>query len=209
MSQEIAIFQDGFNVPERSGANLIAGDIIKFVDGIYRQNKTEILTAPIRRVAIRVITAWVHWENNQPTEHRITQPGQLHPDRDDLPDQDKAVWPIGIGGLSSDPWRNTRYLKLVDPRTGSVSTFVTDSTGGRIAIGRLKEAISNVRCAEPHAVPLIELDTVPMKTKYGTKPRPDFRIIEWRNRGTPGAQPQLAKADSKEGALFDDEIPWK
>ena len=55
-----------------------------------------------------------------------------------------------------------------------------------------------------------------MKTRYGVKPRPDFKIVDWRG-GTPAtpaqAQQQIEQqAGAKEDAPFDnaiDEIPWK
>jgi hypothetical protein len=83
---------DGFSVAERSGSNLIIGKMVKFtVDGKFKVDKAEILAANTSLVAIDVITAWVKWENSKPVEHRITKPGQLHPDRDDLPDQDETM----------------------------------------------------------------------------------------------------------------------
>ena len=120
---------DGFSVAEKSGNNLIVGKMLKFtIDSKYKIDKADILPDNTTLVAVDVTTAWVKWQNDKPTEHRITQPGQVHPDRDDLPDQNKATWEPGLNGEPAYPWRDTRYLRLIDPRTGQDYTFVTDTS---------------------------------------------------------------------------------
>ena len=175
---------DGFSVAEKSGNNLIVGKMLKFtIDGKYKADKADILPDNTTLVAIDVTTAWVKWEDCKPVEHRITQPGRVHPDRDDLPDQDKTTWEPGLNGEPSDPQRDTRYLRLIDPRTGQDYTFVTDTYGGRKAVGELKSQIGNVRFAYPGAVPLVQLGRAMMKTSFGLKPRPEFKVVGWRNKG--------------------------
>ena len=36
----------------------------------------------------------------------------------------------------------------------------------------------------PGAMPVIELQSVQMPTKFGKKPRPFFKIVGWRNRAS-------------------------
>ena len=73
---------DGFSVAEKSGSNLIVGKMVKFtIDGKYKADKADILPDNTTLVAIDVTTAWVKWQDGKPVEHRITQPGQVHPDR--------------------------------------------------------------------------------------------------------------------------------
>ena len=182
MGQEIAPGADGFAVGEKPGNTMIVGQMIKFDSGVYKVNKTETLPPDIALVAIDVTTAWVKWWEKRPVEHHITQLGQQHPDRDDLPDQNKAEWEIGLDGQPVDPWKNTRYLRLIDPLTGADYTFVTDSIGGRRGVSDLKSQIRNVRYARPNAVPLLKLCTTTMKTRFGPKPRPLFEVIGWRGK---------------------------
>ena len=215
MSQEIATRDDGFAVSERSGTNLIKGIITKFADSIYKANKTEVIEqAPQGPVFVvtGVVTAWVHWKAGRPIEHKITQTGQGHPWREDLDDDDKTEWELGIGGVPKDPWKDTRYVYLINPRSGKTYTFVTDTAGGRQAVGELKDAIMTVRQAQPNALPVVQLATGSMKTKYGERPRPSFEIVDWRS-GTPAApaqqqiEQQAADAD-EDGAPPDDEIDF-
>ena len=177
---------DGFSVLENSRGQFIRGQITKCNDGVYIVDKTQPLPdEPL--VVVGVVTAWRKWgkdENGEtkPIEHRITAAGQIHPSRDDLPDQDDSLWPLGLDGEPADPWRDTRYLYLVNPRTGADYTFITDSYGGRRGVGSLKSKIMNVRMAHPGAVPVVKATSAPFKTSYGMKKRPEFEVIGWRNR---------------------------
>jgi hypothetical protein len=214
---------DGFAVAENNGGQFIKDAMVKFIDTAFIVDKTEELPdEPL--VATGVVTAWVHWGedndgNKRPIEHRVTEAGKIHPDRDDLPDQDESQWSPGLDGKPADPWKDTRYLYLINPRSGQSYTFVTDSYGGRRAVGSLKSKILNVRWVYPGAVPLIKCTSAPFKTQYGMKRRPEFKILEWRNRGggspieDPISRPQLEhkleqmKTTAKQ-AEFDDNIPF-
>jgi hypothetical protein len=206
---------DGFSVAEKRGSSLIIGKMAKFTtEGKYKIDKADILPDYTRLVATDVTTAWVKWHNDKPVEHRVTQPGQIHPDRLDLPDQDETNWEPGLNGESADPWRDTRYLHLIDPQTGQDHTFVTDTYGGRKAVGDLKSQISNVRFAYPGAVPIVQLGSTMMKTSFGLKPRPEFKVVGWRNKGNAPVQlthgPQNKRPEQNLSAIeppFNDQIP--
>lgn len=170
---------DGFDVQENTSSSSIIGTMMKFTEGQYRINKDQVVPIGTPLVAKAVVTAWVHWVDQKPAEHRITQPGKSHPLRDELPDQDEAAWPPGLNQEPSDPWRDTRYLHLVDQKTGADYTFITDGVGGRQGIADLKNAIANVRHAHPAALPIVALNSVPMKTKFGVRSRPQFNVVEW------------------------------
>jgi hypothetical protein len=212
MTNNLATTGDGFDVPEPGGGGLIVGQLLKFNNGAYFANKTEVVPLGTTLVVVAVTTLWIKWENGRPAEHRVTRPGQAHPVRDDLPDQDQAEWKPGFKDQLADPWKDSRYLHLVDPQTGADYTFVTDSYGGRKAIGELKSQITNVRFAHPGAVPTVRLASTMMPTDYGPKPRPSFKVIGWKNMSgsaTSVEQKQItAPAAAKKRADYDDEIPF-
>jgi hypothetical protein len=206
---------DGFSVQENSSGQFIRGQMIKYNDGLYIVDKTQQLPEePL--VAVGTTMAWVKWEDGKPIEHRVTVAGQIHPDRDDLPDQDDSLWPPGVDGKPADPWKDTRYLYFVNPRTGADYTFVTDSYGGRRAVGNLKSKINNVRMAYPGAAPVIKLTTAPFKTQYGMKKRPEFEVVGWRNSDGDGslatkpndAPPKLVERLATKQPEFEDEVPF-
>jgi hypothetical protein len=103
---------DGFSVREKTTGTII-GKMIKFQDGRHIVDKTETLPADTTLVAVGVVTVWVNWVDGKPIDHRVTQPGQQHPERDELPDQDQSLWQPGLNDEPSDPWRDTRYLHLI------------------------------------------------------------------------------------------------
>jgi hypothetical protein len=200
---------DGFAVQENSGASMIVGKMLKFSDGRFTVDKTETMPANTTLVAVGVITAWVRWADSRPSEHKVTQPGQSHPYRDELPDQDQTKWAFGLNGEPADPWRDTRYLHLIDPNTGADFTFISDSFGGRRAVGDLKQQIANVRSVHPAAVPLVQLASTMMKTRFGQKPRPDFKIVGWRGKQDDVAATRASKAAViPAGDDMDDDIPF-
>jgi hypothetical protein len=211
---------DGFDVTEpRTG--FIVGSMIKFVDRDFMADKTEKLPEGTELAALSTVTAWVKWEQGKPVQHLVTHAGKAYPRREDLPDLDQEAWEINkFTGDPADCWHDTRYLHLIDPRTGRDFTFVTDTYGGRAAVGDLKNAIANVRRARPGAVPVVKLGWKQMSTQYGPRPRPLFDIIEWRDGGSsePAPQepmPQIKGPDNKKAATiehrkeeFDDSIPF-
>jgi hypothetical protein len=183
MAQELTVQgEDGFDVQERS-SNFIIGGMIKFNKNVYLLNKTEVINGDtIRLLVIRIITCWVRWWDHAPTEHRVTHSGQLHPERDDLPNNDKTLWQIGLDGeKGADPWVDTRYAHLINLQTGQDFTFIADTNGGRMAVGELKSSIRNVRMAHPKAMPIIKFgyDCTFMTKKFGAVARPNFIVVGW------------------------------
>jgi hypothetical protein len=181
MSNNLPTTGDGFDVAEPGGNTLMIGRMLKFNNGTFYVDKTEVMPPGTPLVVVSVVTVWIKWQDGRPVERRITYPGQTHPVRDDLPDQDETSWELGLNGRPADPWRDSRYLHCVDPKTGADYTFVTDSYGGRKAIGELKSQISNVRFAHPGAVPVIAIASTMMPTDYGPRPRPQFMVTSWKS----------------------------
>jgi hypothetical protein len=194
---------DGFAVEEKLGESLISGRMIKFSEGNFTIDKIETLPPGTQLTVMAMATVWVHWDSGRPVEQRITRVGESHLDRRDLPDQDDSLWPSGLNDKPEDPWKDTRYVHLIDPNTGSDYTFITDSIGGRRAVSDLKRQIANKRATHPAAIPIVTLGKSEMKTKFGKKLRPDFKVVGWRN----AVQPTMRAVPSKVVDM-DDDIPF-
>jgi hypothetical protein len=208
-SELIPMADDGFAVQEKTSGSAIIGKLMKFgIDGRFTIDKTDVLAAEKTLVAIGVVTCWTHWDDGQPIEHRITAPGAVHPDRSGLPDLDESQWPSGLNDQPSDPWRDTRYLHLIDPLTGADYTFVTDTFGGRRGIGELKSQIANVRSVHPAAVPIVKPCSVDWKTRFGIKKRPEFKIVGWRGRETEERPRKVLERRVVPAPEMDDDIPF-
>ena len=113
----------------------------------------------------------------------MREPGTKMPDREELGDLDKALWEVGPDQVPRDPWRNTRFVYLVDPHSAEAFTYSTSSWGGREAVNNLGDAIARMRLAHPNAMPIVALEAAPMVTRYGRKSKPTFKIVGWKATG--------------------------
>ena len=107
-----------------AGERQIRGILLKFTDRRWTAGKE---AAPVedgtRLVALATSAMWVRWEDGKPAEYRMREPGRRLPNRDELDHLDESLWEEGPGGEPQDPWRNTRLVYLVDPRTAEAYTF--------------------------------------------------------------------------------------
>jgi hypothetical protein len=206
------IADDGWDeaAAETSG-RAIQGTLLKFNDWKWTPGKEALpLNEGTRLVAVKTAAAYVRWEDKRPVEYIWREKGKQLPDREALSMwEDRSGWEIGLSGDKEDPWRNTRYVYLIDPTTMTAYTFSTHSTGGRNAVRDLGDNIARVRKMRnnPNLVPLVELSAEVMPTKFGKKSKPLFRIVEW---GGGSASPE--EAPQLEGAVgahpMDDSIPF-
>jgi hypothetical protein len=99
-------------------------------------------------------------------------------------------------------------LYLLDADTGETLTFSSSTSGGKIAIGDLTQQIKSMRQMKPGAMPVIELQSVQMLTKFGRKPRPFFKITGWRVRGDDEQQQISNESDVVDNQFDDSTIPF-
>jgi hypothetical protein len=173
--------RDGWDTVPKSESDIL-GILAKFREGeIFARDSGDVLNG-LKYVVTGVLAAWLKWAGGEIVDRRVTQPGQHHPKRDELPDQDEKLWEPGLDGDPADPWKNTRYLYLVDQKTAETVTFVTDSIGGRSAVSALRDQITNMRAAHPRAMPIVQLGSEKMKTRrFGVRSKPSFRVTGWIN----------------------------
>jgi hypothetical protein len=185
-------------------STLIRGQLIKFVDGVWSLNKAPIAKGELF-VPTKLSMFWVRWENQKPVEHIGPKPNGYLPSRESLGDSDEKAWPLGLGGDPKDPWQNTRYVYLTNLRTAETSTFTNSTAGIRACYKLLGEAVGTMRKAHPHAFPVVELDSAPMPTSFGTKLRPHFKIVDWKLGAKQQEVQQIQTSLKKE---MDDDIPF-
>jgi hypothetical protein len=77
----------------------------------------------------------------------------------------------------------------MDIDSGETLTFSSSTSGGKVAINDLTQQIKSMRSMKRGAMPIVELSSVQMSTKFGKKPRPFFKIIGWRNRAVANEDP--------------------
>ena len=168
---------DGFDIGDPS-ASPLRGQSRRFKDGFYYTFNEKFDVEGKSCVVLEQREGWQKLQKGCSPEYLIKQPGEPRPLR---PHVDEKDWPLNFNDKPEHPWKYSWYLHLLDTATGEISTFWTNTTGGRIAIAELKDQVSLMRRFRPDAVPVIALQSVPMPTGYGgTKPRPFFKILGYR-----------------------------
>jgi hypothetical protein len=215
---------DGWDAAAAENAErVIKGTLLKFADWNWTKGKDTELEKGISFAALSTAAGWVKWWEGKPIQYKMREPGRSLPEREELGDLDQSEWEVGPNGELKDPWQNTRFVYLVDPKTAEAYTFATATWGGRQAVNDLAEQIQRMRYGRPGAVPLVELDAAPMQTKFGRKSKPFFKVVEWVGGEQPAIDqpdaPALAPAAAPGEASpfateheaklpFDDEIPF-
>jgi hypothetical protein len=183
---------DNFDYDE-PGASPIRGGNAKFDAGAYAVGKEKALLAPERKfIVLDKSAGWQFLKKDCPAEWVMQVPGKPQPERPECGDE--SDWPVGLDGKPSCPWKWTQFLYLMDVDSGETLTFSTSTSGGKIAIGDLTQQIKSMRGMQPGAMPIVELQSVQMPTKFGKKPRPFFKIVSWRNRASADEQPPQLEA---------------
>lgn len=178
--------RDGFDDTGDATASPLKGVAFRFKDGEYFSYSEPFPTKDRTFAVIDKADGWQKLAEGIPPEYLMRQPGQVRPPR---PHVDEADWPLDFNGEPSHPWVLTRYLYLLDTATGEVSTFWSNTIGGRIAFDELSQQVKVTRSAQPDAVPVITLESTLMPTQYGSKkPRPYFRIAGYKLRSHIGSQ---------------------
>jgi hypothetical protein len=179
----VAYENDGFAAAAaEADSKTLKGELIKFVDGVWSIGGTPV-PAGSKYIPERVFAVWVRWENQKPVEYCWPRPSGLLPSRETLSHLEESEWPKGIDGEPADPWRNTRYFWLLDPRTMQSYTHTNATVGVRRAYEDLGRAVATMRKVHPKALPVVELSSAPMKTQRGQKLRPHFAIVGWKGVG--------------------------
>jgi hypothetical protein len=210
---------DGFT-PTISPDRVIIGAHLKCVDGHWSENDVELPTGS-KLLALACDKILQNWENQKP----IGQPIRSAPDgkslielRDEFNERiPESEWEEGING-PRPPWVLSYIVYLLDEQTAEKFTFANSTTGARIAFETLQDRVAWMRRLRgANVVPLVELTSKPMKTRYGVKQRPEFKILEWRNLSGGSFAAQLTKIEPqaigkpvKPPSLsedLDDEIP--
>jgi hypothetical protein len=218
MTNEVVIHgDDGF------GGSFTAGRLIK--GSILRWNETagwidrDGLHPPEDLLALACTEALQCWKDRRPVETITTKP---LPDVDELnATVPREEWEPGLDGRPKPPWVQQVIVYLIDPATAAFYTYLNSTVGARIAYDLLRERVVTMRALRgAKVVPLVKLSHVPMKTTFGMKRRPDFKIIDWRNLGGSGAPaltgPQASSTLAAMGKVsvpsaaeeMADKVPW-
>jgi hypothetical protein len=126
------------------------------------------------------------------------------PNPDDLNEAiPKNEWELDLNGNPRPPWQRTYVVYLLDPRDCQKYTFANSTLGARIATETLTDRVVWMRRLRGNnVVPQIELSCKPLKTRFGLKQRPEFKIVGWHLLGgSDGSAPTLSGGGGEQLAL--------
>jgi hypothetical protein len=186
----------GFDLGDR----LIQGIIIKW-DAEQGWHDRDGLDVPSPLIVLATTTAIQRFQNKQLIETITTRP------LPNIADLNASVpvneWEPDLTGRPRPPYALFYVLYLLNEIDAQMFTYLNSTTGAEIAIQRLSSRICNMRLLRGAKVnPVVTLGEGPMKTKFGTKLRPELIITDWRTFGGgtsiqgPAPVPQLTSGAS-------------
>ena len=178
----IPVTDDGFNDSAGDEQRLIQGSILRCVDGHWADGDGVAFPPETKLLALATAMALQHWKDKLPIETILKKPGEPLPDLDELNAKiPKKQWELGLDKKPRPPWVRQHIVYLLNPADAGLFTFINSTVGASIAVDRLKTKVQWMRALRgANVVPVVQLDSKPMKTKLGQKLRPEFIIVEWQ-----------------------------
>ena len=165
---------------------LIHGSLLRCTDGHWSTQDALDMSGR-KLLALSTASALQRWQDQTPIE-TIVDDGEGLPDVDGL---NAAIprdeWELGLDGAPRAPWQRQFIAYLLDVDDASLFTFINSTFGAKLAVKKLIDRVGWMRALRGATLfPLIALESRQMKTRFGTKMRPEFTIVDWRDLGTTG-----------------------
>jgi hypothetical protein len=179
--------------------HLIKGVLLKCVDGAWKDNDG---CVPSGELLVVGLTHGLQCWQDQELLNEISEEDGPLPDVDELNAKiPQAEWGLGLDDKPRPPWQFNWVVYLFNPETADAYTYLNSTVGARLAVERLEAKFAMMQRLRGDVVPLVKLDNRPMKTNWGTKLRPEFTVIEWRDLGGGEEKlPQLPPPPDKDPA---------
>src|SRR6516225_3459743 len=177
---------------QQQADNVIQGSVVKFTnEANWVTRDGEELSPDLKLVAIDIGRVVQKWQDRQPVEKIVLEPGQKFPDLEELNDKTPpSEWTEGPDGNPRGPWQAQHIVYLLNLATMERYSFPTGTIGGVIAVRDLVEQTKLMRKFRgPQVYPVVTLSDTLMHTKFGRRQRPRFLIKDWVNGSEEKALP--------------------
>jgi hypothetical protein len=159
--------------------------IMKFNSGVYATTAGEVITANREFYLIGLLKVMHKFVGKKLITSFVVPPHDPLPDLDKMnaeaPQEEWGVNPFN--GKPQGPWSYILVLKLRDFDTLDQYVFITNSTGGGIAVGDLTDKIKWVRGLKGKNITAVIICEHGVRFKSGYNPqgvlRPSFRIVKY------------------------------
>src|SRR5262249_49144842 len=164
---------DGFD-----DGNIIQGEIIKFIDGRWlNRDGTAFPDVPL--IVFGLKKALQRWEGQTVVETIIEMPGEPLRDVAELNERiPEGKWELGLNGKPKPPWQLVYAVYLLNPADAAAYTSINSTAGQGRAYRDLRDQIARMQILRGRRVaPVVRLRSALMKTDFGAKMRPEFKIV--------------------------------
>lgn len=215
--QIVTIDHDGFVPVAIAEGSIIAGTLLKYAKETGWQAMGLPVAANLKLLVLSVDTCLQRWHEMRVLDaifdKPLPNPASLNAQ---IPEDE---WELDLnGGKPKPPWAKTFIAYLLDEQTCEKFTYANSTWGARLAVETLQDRVAWMRKLRgANVLPVVALSTVPMKTRFGVQPRPDFKILSWKQLGgaapaTPTPQiagPGLSAVKSPTTAeVLNDDLPF-
>jgi hypothetical protein len=204
-------------------AQAIAGELLTFSKGVWYAGQDKNVVKEGKSFVANLgefYTGWIKWQDSMPVDIRLERVADRTPTsrpifREDLGDNDPALWDRDRDGKPRDPWQQTNRLvmRAYKADTQELYTFTTSSWGGRRAVQKLCGEYDQLRQKHAGMLPVVTIGVATRRHKdYGMIADPALEVIgctTWELGGKSirlkKDEPVSPKQIAKE---LDDEIPF-
>jgi hypothetical protein len=182
MSQDVSVLHDTHTPVVDDGAfkrhlqsTTRGHQYLKFIDGrITADGIPEPAGKEYLCLKIEQVGRMFHKDGGPPD---TCEPWQVDEMNSRIPKKD---WPFDLNNNQTEPFKPFEDVFLADLRDGSSFIFSNSTTGMRIAAEKLVSQVQNMRRIRgANVFPVVTIESVLMKTKFGSKARPSFNVVRW------------------------------
>jgi hypothetical protein len=166
--------------------SVIQGALIKFTNAsVWVTRDGAELAANLELVVVDVARVVQKWQDQEPVETRVLEPGQKFPDLEKLNEETpRSEWGKDTNGQPRGPWQSQHLVYLLNPETMDRFTYPTGTVGGSIAVRELVDKVQWMRRYRgAHVYPVVVLSDTYMHTNFGGRQRPNFIVKRWISFG--------------------------
>jgi hypothetical protein len=198
----------GAEDPDAGSGGLLRGHLLKFGNsGTWLDTVEGAVVGPDQQFLVcEEIKACEKWGDRRVVERRIMALGEAFPDVERLNlETPREQW-REFCGVPKGPWQNTRYIYLYNPQYGAF-TWAPSTIGASMCMRDLKAELRRARHlhGKTNLYPIVTLHAVVMKTAYGDRQRPAFKVLGFATLGEPTGQPTLNETPAPP---MNDKIPY-
>jgi hypothetical protein len=156
--------------------------LLKFVDGRFVTREGGEISGGKELLALELKKIIQKFVGRKLMETTVIPDGEKVPDLEAMNDAaPREEWGTDFNGKPVGPYVLVLLLKLIDIVTLDRFAFVTNTTGGSIAVGDLSDKVKIMRELRGLNVsPVVALSVTTFKSaNFGPRKRPDFRPVRW------------------------------